>query len=69
MCEPPLDVQRVPAGGQAPPLQRPDLRRRPGAGRDHFIKVELQGSGVLVGALVLVGDIEIRFTRTLKIKP
>lgn len=53
MREPPVDVQRVPAGGQAAPLQRPQLRRRPGAARDHLVKVEFQGSGVLVRALVL----------------
>lgn len=53
VCQPPVDVQRVPAGRQAAPLQRPQLRRRPGAARDHLVKIEPQGGGVLVGALVL----------------
>lgn len=48
VCQPPLDVQRVPAGRQAALLQRPHLRRRPGAARDHLVEVELQGSGVFV---------------------
>lgn len=58
MREPPVDVQRVPAGLQAAPLQRPQLRRRPGAARDHLVEIEPQGSGVLVGALVLRGHRE-----------
>lgn len=51
--QPPVDVQRVPAGRQAALLQRPQLRRRPGAARDHLVEIEPQGGGILVGALVL----------------